>query len=72
MNLLIITQKIDEEDSVLGFFVRWVEEFAKRCVQVTVACLEKCAYHLPSNAKMLYLGKDYYKRLEEVKYAKRF
>ena len=29
MNLLLITQKIDKDDPILGFFHRWVEEFAK-------------------------------------------
>lgn len=29
MKLLIITQTVDAEDPVLGFFVRWIEEFAR-------------------------------------------
>lgn len=29
MKLLICTQKVDPTDSVLGFFVRWIEEFEK-------------------------------------------
>ncbi len=31
MKLLICTQKVDAEDSDLGFFVRWIEEFKKHC-----------------------------------------
>lgn len=31
MKLLICTQKVDANDPVLGFFVRWVEEFKKHC-----------------------------------------
>lgn len=31
MKLLIVTQKVDERDQVLGFMHRWIEEFAKRC-----------------------------------------
>ena len=28
-NLLIITQKVDQEDDLLGFFVDWIIEFKK-------------------------------------------
>ena len=31
MKLLIITQKVDSADPILGFFHQWVEEFAKHC-----------------------------------------
>ncbi|HRY62341.1 MAG TPA: glycosyltransferase family 4 protein [Candidatus Paceibacterota bacterium] len=41
MKLLIITQKIDKQDPVLGFFHRWIEEFSKHCEKLTVICLEK-------------------------------
>ena len=58
VKLLIVTQKIDENDSILGFFHRWVEEFAKHCEQVTVICLQKGVYHLPNNVKVLSLGKE--------------
>ena len=37
--LLIITQKVDKNDPVLGFFHRWIEEFAKRVERVGVICL---------------------------------
>lgn len=49
MKLLILTQAVDTQDSVLGFFVRWIEEFAKHCEHVDVVCLRKGAYTLPSN-----------------------
>ena len=58
MKLLIVTQKVDENDDVLGFFHPWVEEFAKHCERVTVICLQKGAYHLPNNVKVLSLGKE--------------
>lgn len=58
MKLLIITQKIDQNDDVLGFMHRWVEEFARQCEQVTVVCLEKGEYSLPGNVRILSLGKE--------------
>jgi glycosyltransferase involved in cell wall biosynthesis len=58
MKLLIITQKVDDHDDVLGFFVRWIEEFAKYAEKVTVICLQKGTYHLPDNVKVLSLGKE--------------
>lgn len=58
MKLLIITQKIDINDDVLGFMHGWVKEFAKQCEQVIVICLYKGEYDLPSNVKVLSLGKE--------------
>src|SRR5712664_1476031 len=37
--LLIITQKVDKNDDVLGFFHRWLEEFGKHLTPVEVICL---------------------------------
>jgi glycosyltransferase involved in cell wall biosynthesis len=58
MKLLIITQAIDENNPVMGFFVRWAEEFAKNCEKLTVICLEKGEYDLPDNVRVLSLGKE--------------
>jgi len=58
MKLLILTQKIDENDDVLGFFHRWVLEFAKHCEKVTVICLKKGEYNVPKNVEVLSLGKE--------------
>lgn len=52
MKLLIITQAVDTNDSVLGFFVRWIEEFSKHCEKVTVLCLREGEYSLPSNVEV--------------------
>ena len=41
MRLLIITQKVDKNDDILGFFHRWILEFAKHYESVTVICLEE-------------------------------
>ncbi len=58
MKLLILTQKIDRQDPVLGFFHRWVEEFAKHCERVVVICLQRGDFDLPKNVKVLSLGKE--------------
>lgn len=57
MKLLIVTQKIDIEDPVLGFMHRWVEVFAKNFEKVIVICLEKGEYNLPG-VQVLSLGKE--------------
>jgi glycosyltransferase involved in cell wall biosynthesis len=56
--LLITTQTVDSSDANLGFFVRWIEEFAKHASRVTVICLEEGEHHLPENVSVLSLGKE--------------
>lgn len=58
MRLLIITQKADKNDPVLGFFHRWIEEFSKRYEKVSVICLEEGETSLPSNVRVYSLGKE--------------
>jgi len=58
MNLLIITQKVDQKDQLLGFFIGWIKEFASKFKSVTVLCLEKDDYNLPDNVRIISLGKD--------------
>jgi glycosyltransferase involved in cell wall biosynthesis len=57
MKLLIVTQKVDKNDQNLGFFHRWIIEFAKNFELVTVICLEEGGHELPANVKVLSLGK---------------
>jgi len=57
-NLLIITQRVDRNYDVLGFFVEWIAEFSKKFEKVTVICLMKGEYSLPDNVKVLSLGKE--------------
>jgi len=57
MKLLIVTQAVDADDPVLGFFVRWIEEFSKHCKKVTVICLRAGKYTLPNNVEIIVLGK---------------
>lgn len=60
MKLLILTQKVDINDDVLGFFHGWIREFAKHCEKITVICLQKGEYDLSENVKVLSLGKEEY------------
>ena len=57
MKLLIVTQTVDTKDPTLGFFVRWLEEFAQHCEKITVICLRKGKYSLPDNVEVIALGK---------------
>lgn len=58
MKLLILTQKIDINDDLLGFMNNWAAEFAKHCELVTVIALGVGKHDLPDNVKVLSLGKD--------------
>lgn len=58
MKLLIITQSVDIEDPVLGFFHDWILRFAKNFDKVTVICLKKGKNNLPNNVQILSLGKE--------------
>lgn len=58
MKLLILTQKIDKNDPVLGFFHEWVGSFAKKVERVTVICLYRGEYSFPDNVQVLSLGKE--------------
>ncbi len=59
MKLLIITQAVDAEDSVLGFFVRWIEEFAKHVEHIEIICLKEGKHNLPANVRVHSLGKEH-------------
>lgn len=58
MRLLIVTQKVDKSDPVLGFFHQWIGEFAKHCEQVTVIGQFVGEYALPANVHVYSLGKE--------------
>lgn len=49
---------MDSEHPILGFFHRWVEEFAKHCEQVHVICLQAGKQRLPANVTVHSLGKE--------------
>ena len=58
MKLLIITQKVDEGDQLLGFFIDWIRDFSHHFEKVNVLCLERGAFNLPENVKVESFGKD--------------
>jgi glycosyltransferase involved in cell wall biosynthesis len=70
MKILIITQKVDTEDSVLGFFHNWIAEFSKKFEKVSVICLQKGKYDLPKNVTVFSLGKE--SRRNKIKYVATF
>src|SRR3989344_3814239 len=58
MRLLIITQRVDARDQLLGFFIDWIRKFSEKFEKVTVLCLEKGEFSLPKNVEVISLGKD--------------
>ncbi len=58
MKLLILTQKVNKKDPILGFFHRWIEIFSSYFEHITVICLEKGEYDLPKNVQVFSLGKE--------------
>lgn len=58
MNLLIVTQSVDNQDQLLGFFTRWLSEFAKHFSEVHVICLFEGTHSLPQNVFVHSLGKE--------------
>ncbi|MBX4197910.1 glycosyltransferase family 4 protein [Candidatus Parcubacteria bacterium] len=59
MHVLVITQKVDRNDSNLGFFHRWLEEFSRQADMVTVICLEEGQHEFSHRVRVLSLGKEH-------------
>lgn len=57
-NLVVITQKVDINDDLLGFFASWLCEFAKHFDNVFVIALGVGTYDLPANVHVYSLGKE--------------
>lgn len=57
MKLLLITQKVDKNDPVLGFFHKWIEELSKRFASIKVICLGEGEHSLLENVEVFSLGK---------------
>ena len=70
LNLLIVTQAVDRDDPVLGFFHGWLKEFAGRFETINVICLKEGSHRLPKNVFVHSLGKE--SGASRVKYIFRF
>ena len=72
MKLLIVTQKVNKNDPILGFFYNWIIKFSEEFESVVVICLEEGdeVADLPHNVKVLSLGKESGK--SRIKYLIRF
>ena len=58
MRLLLLTQKIDKNDDVLGFMHSWLAELAKHFEFIIAVSLEKGEHELPQNVSVFSLGKE--------------
>ncbi len=58
MRLLVVTQIVDIQDPVLGFFHRWIEELGTHAESVEVVCLKKGTVALPPHIHVHSLGKE--------------
>ena len=58
MNLLVITQKVDKDDDILGVYHRWLEELSRRVERLSVICLYRGRVELPENVSVHSLGKE--------------
>lgn len=58
MKLLIVTQKVDRTDPILGFFHEWIVEFAKRVEHVTVIGQQVGSHAFPRNVTVRSLQKE--------------
>ncbi len=59
MNLLLLTQRVDERDANLAFHVRWIAELARHAERITVIAqaVGDCG-SLPANVSVYSLGKE--------------
>jgi len=57
MKILTITQKVDKNDAILGFYVEWIRGMARRADHVQVIALQAGEYDLPDNVEVISLNK---------------
>ena len=58
MHWLMITRKLDPDDSRAGFVMRWIEELAARLEHLTIICQETAHPILPDNVSVYSMGKE--------------
>ena len=49
MRLLVLTQKVDQDDEILGFFHTWISLFSEHTDSVEVITLSEGRHDLPKN-----------------------
>lgn len=59
MKILIITQKVDIDDPVLGFFHGWIDHLSYRFDSIKVVALSKGVYSFQKNVEVVSLGKEF-------------
>jgi glycosyltransferase involved in cell wall biosynthesis len=69
MKLLVLTQRVDRGDSVLGFMPEWLRAFAGVAESVTAICLERGEFDLPNNVRVFSLGKEKYNTNDTNRYS---
>jgi glycosyltransferase involved in cell wall biosynthesis len=58
MRLLLVTQRMDEEDPLLGFFVGWVRNLARRLTTLHVVAQDAVTRHVNPNVRVDSLGRE--------------
>ena len=58
MKILIVTELVDKNHDMFGFFHGRTLDFARQCEKLTIICLELREHNLPPNVKTLSLGKE--------------
>lgn len=69
LRLLFVTQVIDKQDTVLGFVVRWVDEFVAQGVKLTVFARYLKKYDLPPDVRAIELGQPKIRRIFKLWYS---
>ena len=72
MKLLIVTQIVDPEDYVFGFFYGHILDLANTYEQVQVLCLEHRGGDLPANVTVVSLGKESNPDPSQLQYLRHF
>lgn len=60
---MVITQKVDLDDDLLGFFHNWLEKLAAKTKTLIVVALSVGRYDLPNNVAVFSLGKEKMEKL---------
>ena len=58
LNVLMITQKVDLEDDILGFTHTWVNKLAERVDRLYVLALAVGRHSLKENVELFSMGKE--------------